>query len=344
MSHGYGVTEKKVLLCGYFGYGNMGDEAALDAAVRYLIKRGISVTVAYSSAGDFIEYTSLGAVKCKRFSLHSMLKAIDECDALIFSGGNHFENESSRRSLLYYSCLALTAERRGKPTLMLASGLGRMRLGIDRAIARAALAKFSFAGLRTIGDIREGQELLGCRIVSMPDLALSLPVISEKKERSFAIIPRRNSAIMLDSAIALRELGLVPVVIPLFIDEDATAARGFGEALGCEVFVSQNTSELRHRIAGMRIVLTERLHGAVFSLTASTPFMMKSEAEKCVRFTDEVETRAKKLNTPSPFIKNLGEFGAYILGEATDFSALCSDFSSELLSALEYAMSACKLI
>ena len=331
MQHGYKVRGKKVLLCGYFGYGNMGDEATLAGALGYLGNFGLSVTVAYSAAGDFGEYGSLGAKKCKRLSPYPMLKAIDECDAVIFSGGNHFENESSRRSLLYYSLLALAAERRGKPTLMLASGLGEMRAGIDRAIARAVLAKFSFAGLRTIGDIREGRELLGCQVVSMPDLALSLPVISEKKERSFAIIPRRDSAVMLDKARALRSLGLVPVVIPLFIDEDATAARGFGEALGCEVFISQNTDEIRRRISQMRLTLTERLHGAVFSLTASTPFMLGSNAKKCTRFADEVENRAKRLNTPSPFIKNCRDFSDYISGEATDFSALCSDFSLELL-------------
>ena len=343
MQHGYGVSAKRVLLCGYFGYGNMGDDAALLSAIRHLRQRGVSVTVSYSRTGDFSECASLGAKRCDRFSLHRMSRAIEECDAVIFSGGNHFENESSRRSLLYYSLLAIAAQSRKKPTLMLSSGLGEMRGGIDRSIARVALSRFSFAGLRTEGDLREGRALFSCSIKSTPDLALSFPVISGEKQDSFAIIPRRDSAVMLGSAKRLCSLGLTPVVIPLFIGEDSVAARGFGEALGCEVFVSQNTNEVRRRLSTMRLTLTERLHGAIFSITSSTPFMIENSVKKCRRFAEEIEMRAAKLNTPSPFIRNPEEFSDYSEGAKTDFSALCSDFSCEILSGIDHMLSWCDL-
>lgn len=340
MQHGYRVNGKKLLLIGYFGYGNMGDEAALLEAVRYLTEAGYSVTVSFSGRGDFSLCQSLGASECPRYSPRALLRAIDGCDAVVFSGGNHFERESSRRSLVYYSLTALIAQSRGKPTLMLASGLGRMRGGIERGIARAALRRFSFAGLRTEGDLEEGGTLFRCEALSIPDLAFSLPTLRTEKERAFAIIPRRDSAVMLEEARALRALGLTPVVIPLFASEDARAARGFGEALGCEVFVSQNTNEIRARLSRMSICLTERLHGAVFSVTSSTPFIMGSSAEKCKRFAAEVEKRARKLDTPSPFIKNTEHFLRYSEDEPCDFSALCRDFSRELFSGLEYMLSA----
>ena len=343
MQHGYGVSAKRVLLCGYFGYGNMGDDASLLSAIRHLRQRGVSVTVSYSRTGDFSECASLGASRCDRLSLRRMSRAIEECDAVIFSGGNHFENESSRRSLLYYSLLAIAAQRQKKPTLMLSSGLGEMRSGIDRAVARAALSRFSFAGLRTEGDLCEGRGLFSCSIRSIPDLALSFPVISSEKQDSFAIIPRRDSAVMLKTAKRLRACGLTPVVIPLFIGEDSVAARGFGEALGCEVFVSQNTNEIRRRLSTMRLTLTERLHGAIFSTTSSTPFMIEGSAKKCRRFAEETETRAAKLNTPSPFLRNPEDFATYSSGSGTDFSALCDDFSAEIFSGIEHMLCGCGL-
>lgn len=335
MQHGYRATGKRLLLIGYFGYGNMGDEAALLEAVRYLTEAGFSVTVSFSGRGDFSLLRELGASDCPRYSPRALLRAIDDCDAVVFSGGNHFERESSRRSLVYYSIAAIAAQARGKPTLMLASGLGSMRGGIDGRIARVALRRFSFAGLRTEGDLQEASDLFRCELFNIPDLAFALPTLRAEKERAFAIIPRRDSAAMLKEARALRALGLTPVVIPLFASEDARAARGFGEALGCEVFVSQNTNEIRERIAKMSICLTERLHGAVFAVTASTPFIMGSDAKKCKRFSAEVEKRARKLNTPSPFIKNTEHFLRYLEGEPCNFSALCQDFSRELSLGLQ---------
>lgn len=339
MQHGYGVKGKRVLLVGYFGYGNMGDEAALDGAIRALRERELSVTVCYAPSGDFSDYLALGADSCDRFSPRGVLRAVSECDAVIFSGGNHFENESSRRSLVYYSSIALAATRHSKPLLMLASGLGEMRRGPDRALAMAALGSFSFAGLRTEGDLAEGRDIFRCETAVMPDLTFALGSISGKKAGEVAIIPRKDSAVMLKDAMALRALGLRPVVIPLFIREDARASRGFGETLGCEVFVSQDVAKIRERLAMADLTLTERLHGAVFSLTTSTPFVLYSEAKKCRRFTDEVDKRAKKLDTPSPVLKNPLHFVNSTRSFNFDFSAICSDLRCELASSLDRMLS-----
>ena len=339
MSKRYEPRQKRVLLCGYFGYGNMGDEAALRALVGYLTAEGISVTVAAHPSGDQAEYEALGAVVCDRLSPYSMHRAMDGCDAVVFAGGNHFENESSRRSLLYYSAIAGAAQRRGIPTMMIASGLGGMRDGIDRRLALSVLARFSFAGLRTEGDILEGRSIFSCEVVSAPDLALSLPVISERKEDSFAIIPRRDSVAMLEEAENLCHLGLSPVVIPLFMREDAGSVLCYLDALGCEVITPESEDDLRHRLARMRITLTERLHGAVFSLTSSTPFMLFSEAKKCRRFADEIEKRARKLETPSPFVENTENLRSYLAGGESDFSSICRDLSTELRASLDRMIS-----
>ena len=329
------AKRRRVLLCGYFGYGNMGDEAALRALVSYLVGEGISVTVACSRFGNLAEYASLGGAVCDRLSPYSMHRAMDACDAVIFAGGNHFENESSRRSLLYYSALAGAAQRRGIPTMMIASGLGRMRDGIDRRLALSVLRRFSFAGLRTEGDILEGRSIFSCEVVSAPDLALSLPLIAERKEDSFAIIPRRDSKTMLGEAEKLCHLGLSPVVIPLFMREDAGSVLCYLDALGCEVITPESEDDLRHRLSRMRITLTERLHGAVFSMTSSTPFMLFGRAKKCRRFADEIEKRARKLETPSPFIENTENFPSYLAGGESDFTSICRDLSEELRTALD---------
>lgn len=339
MSKRYEPRQKRVLLCGYFGYGNMGDEAALRALVGYLTAGGISVTVAAHPSGDPAEYEALGAVVCDRLSPYSMHRAMDGCDAVVFAGGNHFENESSRRSLLYYSAIAGAAQMRGIPTMMIASGLGQMRRGIDRRLALSVLERFSFAGLRTEGDILEGRGIFSCDVVSAPDLALSLPVISERKEDSFAIIPRRDSVAMLKEAEKLCRLGLTPIVIPLFMREDAASVLCYRDALGCEVLPPESIDTLRQMLARMQITLSERLHGGVFSLTSSTPFMLSGRAKKCERFVGETEKRARKLGTPSPFVEDTRKFRSYLAGCGSDFSSICRDLSAELRAALEMMIS-----
>ena len=334
MRHGYGVNKKSALVVGYFGYGNMGDDKALTIAIKIMCDMGITPYVAFSSEGDWGIFEGYGAIRVDSKSGKAMLAAINTCDGVFFLGGNHFENESSRRSLLYYSAVALAAAKRGKPVYMIASGIGRMKRGTDRQIALRALSRLSHAGLRTEGDLVQASRILSCPAVKMPDLAFCSELLKEEKTDSFAIIPRQDSAALLVHARRLVALGLKPVVIPFFIHEDMRAARGYGEALSCEVFFSKSAEEIRRRISTMQVTLSERLHGGIFSLTASTPFMFISKSQKCRRFSAEAGEVARLLGSTSPSLDETFGTREFQVRDKCDFAGITARLKGELLSSL----------
>ena len=330
MQHGYGLNLKNVLLCGYFGYGNMGDEAALQSALALLGEYGVSSCVAYNPTGDFSDYLASGATRCNRFSAKEIKLALMSSDALVLTGGNLIQNETSERSLLYYSAITALAERFGKPVYMLSSGVGSVRGYIGERFMRRSLRRVSFAGLRTDGDIDECRSLLGCTPCNMPDLAFAKECIRRKKSDSFAIIPKTASRELIIASKRLKSTGLTPVVIPLFPKEDLAVSGYIGGEIGCEVFVSQNVAELSERLALCKFCLTERLHGSVFSVLSSTPYKNFSSSEKCMRFTEEMKKRAKKLDTPPPVLQSNRFEEKSFSAEKTDYKALADSCAYDL--------------
>ena len=339
MQHVYGDKSTSVLIIGYFGYGNMGDEVCLLHALRALRCVGIRAYVAYNPAADSSALLCEGAIPINRRSPEALSRATRVCDGVFFLGGNHFENESSRRSLIYYSAIALAARKQNKPVYMLSSGLGKIRKGPDARLAASALRSFSFAGLRTAEDLDDAAALMRCTTVRMPDLAFLSETVRHRKQGYFAIVPRRDSALLLEDACALRAMGLRPVVIPFFAEEDMRAARGYGEALGCEVFFSREPHEVRKRLAEAEITLSERLHGAILSQLSSTPFILRKESLKCRRFTDEVGRVAASLGTRSPSLSGVFELGDFKARGGCDFDRINSVFARSLGRALGQAMS-----
>ncbi len=335
MQHGRGENIKNALLSGYFGFGNAGDEASLAGAIELLGRYGINAHVAFNPRGNFSAFAAMGATYVNRYSASAIKKALAECDALIFAGGNLFQNETSTRSLIYYSAICALAERAGRPIYMLSSGIGRVSGYFGRECARRALSRISFAGLRTDGDIAEWGDSLPCPTRNMPDLALTAKCEPAKRRDFFAIVPTEGSESQRREALRLKSLGLTPVVIPFFIDKDKHAAYRLASELACEVFVSQNTNEIISRLSSTRMILAERLHGAVFSLVAGTPCQLYSKTEKCSRFALEIQKRAKKLGTSCPIMSDGDAPHDEALSGKFDFSALLLDLRRDLSGSLD---------
>lgn len=341
MQHGYRVKPKNVLLCGYFGYGNMGDEAALEAAISLLLEYGVSSLVVYNPAGDFDKYSDMGAKRCNRFSAKEIKIALRSSDALILTGGNLIQNETSERSLLYYSAITALAERAEKPVYMLSSGVGRVSGYLGERCMRRALSRVSFAGLRTEGDLNECRGLLGCAAYNMPDLVFAGKSINREKRDSFAIIPKNASRELITASKRLKSAGLAPVVIPLFTKEDLSASGYIGGEVGCEVFISQSAAEITERLATCKLTLSERLHGAIFSVMGSTPYQDFSSSEKCKRFSNEMLLRAGKLNTPPPVLRENDFAKAWLSDDETDFRALTESCTRDLRFSLNRLFNQC---
>jgi polysaccharide pyruvyl transferase CsaB len=133
------LPRRRVLLCGYYGEHNLGDDALLEVLLSQLPAGCQAVVTAHDAA---LVHERFGVETVPRRSLPLVLKALRRCDALVLGGGSLLQDSTSFRSLLYYGALIAAARLEGKPVLLWGQGLGplgrrRSRLLVGRLLRLA---------------------------------------------------------------------------------------------------------------------------------------------------------------------------------------------------------------
>ncbi len=166
----------QVVVAGYYGYGNIGDEAILRSLLadlgherpdlRFVVLTGDipkppqSVPAApAASAADGVP----GTVEyVPRLQPRAVLAAMRRSQMLILGGGGLIQDVTSLRSLLYYLGLIWSAKRLGLPVAIYGGGIGPVQTGVGRVLARLVLPQVDLAALRDRRSI-EAARALGVR-------------------------------------------------------------------------------------------------------------------------------------------------------------------------------------
>jgi polysaccharide pyruvyl transferase CsaB len=114
----------RFLLSGYYGFGNLGDEALLEVIVERLRARWPDCTVEVLSGDPVRTMRALDVEASPRMDLGRVREAIERADIVLSGGGGLLQNVTSLRSLLYYSSVIRSAVRAGKPTMVFAQSIG----------------------------------------------------------------------------------------------------------------------------------------------------------------------------------------------------------------------------
>ena len=162
---------KPVLLCGYYGEHNLGDDALLEALLA-LLPADVSPLVTAHDQQLVQQRHRVATVQ--RRSLREVLQALRGCRALVLGGGSLLQDSTSFRSLLYYAALISAARLQRKPVLLWAQGLGPLRRRRSRALVRALLPMASGISWRDAESARLGRSL-GVAASHGSDAVWSLP-------------------------------------------------------------------------------------------------------------------------------------------------------------------------
>ncbi|MDQ6941650.1 MAG: polysaccharide pyruvyl transferase CsaB [Candidatus Eremiobacteraeota bacterium] len=117
-------TDIRFLLSGYYGFGNLGDEALLQVIVERLRARWPACAVDVLSGDPAATARAYGVEATPRMDLARVRNAIDAADVVLSGGGGLLQNVTSLKSLLYYSGVIRSAIRAGKPTMVFAQSIG----------------------------------------------------------------------------------------------------------------------------------------------------------------------------------------------------------------------------
>ena len=137
-----------VLFCGYYGYGNIGDEASLECIVGAIFAECPSVRMTVLSANPDTFGKKLGIRAFSRMSPFTVLREISRTNVLVFGGGTLLQDRTSMRSLRYYAWILRAAARRGKKIYVYANGVGPLIKSGSRKAVRRALAGADYISVR----------------------------------------------------------------------------------------------------------------------------------------------------------------------------------------------------
>ena len=129
-------SPSRVLLCGYYGEHNLGDDALLQVLLDQLPASLVPLVTAHDQG---LVQQRFGVETVDRRSLRAVLAGLNRCQALVLGGGSLLQDATSFRSLVYYVLLILLARLQGRPVLLWGQGLGPLRRRSSRLLTRLVL-------------------------------------------------------------------------------------------------------------------------------------------------------------------------------------------------------------
>ncbi|MCD8377157.1 MAG: polysaccharide pyruvyl transferase CsaB [Candidatus Gastranaerophilales bacterium] len=135
---------KKILISGYYGFNNFGDEAILKLLLEKL--KGCDITVL--SADPRKTFDTYGVHTVYTFSIDHVLKEIAYCDVLISGGGSLLQNVTSTASLFFYASIIQFAQLMKKEVVIFAQGIGPINGWFSTGYVKNILKKCKYISVR----------------------------------------------------------------------------------------------------------------------------------------------------------------------------------------------------
>ncbi|MDT3428032.1 polysaccharide pyruvyl transferase CsaB [Paenibacillus forsythiae] len=174
---------QKIVLSGYYGFRNSGDEAVLQSILNALKRQseslGMSIEPVVLSIDPEWTSATYGVEAVHRMKLAEVRRAIGESAGLISGGGSLLQDVTSGKSIPYYLGIIKLAQWMGKPTFVYAQGIGPVQRKWFHPMIKSVFRKCAYVSVR---DEQSRQLLvsMGIRpsdvqVVPDPVMGLTLP-------------------------------------------------------------------------------------------------------------------------------------------------------------------------
>ncbi|MCS7172390.1 MAG: polysaccharide pyruvyl transferase CsaB [Armatimonadetes bacterium] len=266
----------RAVVLGYYGFGNVGDEAVLWAMRQHLREVLPNLRLCVLSADPEATSALHGTESVLRTDPKGVRRAMRESVVVLSGGGSLFQDATSWRSPLYYAWLHELAARERRPLVVYAQGIGPLRRRLSRWTTRRAMGH---AARLTVRDAPSARLLrhLGVRdpveVVCDPVLGLPTPGPGEGSPW-IGVSLRPWPGVSLDpivEAIArLQDEVGIPVRVVCFHE---SMDRGLNEVLARRVraedlVVVRSPQEAWRVFCGAGLVVAMRLHALLFAALA----------------------------------------------------------------------------
>lgn len=142
----------QIIISGYYGFRNSGDEAVLQSILNALHKQsraaGITLEPVVLSIDPEWTTATYGVKSVHRMKLGEVRKAISESAGLISGGGSLLQDVTSSKTIPYYLGIIKLAQWLGKPVFIYSQGIGPVNRKLFHPLIRSVFRKCAYISVR----------------------------------------------------------------------------------------------------------------------------------------------------------------------------------------------------
>ena len=292
----------KVVISGYYGFDNVGDDAILLSIIQSLkaYNPEINITVLSNQPESTELQYHVDAIN--RWSFKEVYQALKEADGLISGGGSLLQDETGIKSIIYYTGIMKIAQFLKVPVFIYAQGMGPIHRTFGKRMVKHALKKT----LITVRDNESKQllEAIGVKkeIEIVPDPVLGLKLAHQEvswwSEQSFShpvltvsvrdwpsTVPfKQKMADVLDQMVQ-RQVQVV--FIPMHGHHDHEASVEVAQLMKEESLIAPFDASIEQKISMIGqadLLVGMRLHALIFAALTNIPFVALSYDPKIDSF------------------------------------------------------------
>ncbi|MBD3920801.1 polysaccharide pyruvyl transferase CsaB [Paenibacillus sp. PR3] len=310
---------RRVIVSGYYGFNNSGDEAVLKSILNALHAEGEAQGVTFEpvvlSADPAWTTKMYGCEAVPRMSPSVLLREIRRCDGLISGGGSLLQDATGWKTIPYYTGVLTLAQMLGKPTFIYSQGVGPVNRGWLFAPIRRVMNKSKYVSVRDaesaalLGRIGVAQE----RIEVVPDPVMGLP-LPEGADLSLAAAAndmpiigvslrhwRKDGADLERAAAALAALASRRAVrfrfLPFHTPDDAVTSQvvmdrlkaiGIGSSVAELAAPSDDPQQMLLEVSRCDMMFGMRLHALIYAANQRIPLIGLSYDPKIDQFLNRL--------------------------------------------------------
>ena len=306
------AKKKEILISGYYGFKNSGDDALLKAIIKDLETYKESPNIVVLSASPDETARAYRVKSINRLNVLGILKHMKNAEMLISGGGTLIQDGTSTKSLWYYLAIISMALKRNLKVMLYSNGIGPLNRKanikhtlkvLDRVDLITLRDKASYDTIRKIGvtkpeiivtadpaftiecsDIDRGKAIL--KSADVPEgkriLGVSVRKWSENSRDFERIIAEACDY-------AAEKYGCYPVFIPMQPDKDIPISRNIMRIMSKKASVIDGRKSVEDMMSVFKcldICIGMRLHSLIYSAAENVPLIGLAYDPKIVSFME----------------------------------------------------------
>lgn len=311
----------KVVLSGYYGFDNIGDEAVLYSIISVLRKeiKNLEITVLSNNPEKTKALYDVNSIN--RWDMKAVIKAIRESDMLISGGGSLLQDVTSGKTVPYYLAIVKIAQFYRKKVVFYSQGIGPVNKGYSKWLIKKVVNKVDGIFVRD-GASKKLLEEIGIKkpIGEALDPVLGIELPKEKNESKtdkvvgIYLRPWQDEAhdknlkdSLVPGLIYLLEKGYKLSFIPMHYEQDCQIAKELAKEvkevakgreqldkkdLEARISVVDKMLSIKEVLAyteSFDLVIGMRLHSLIMAAASKVPVMALSYDPKVTEFMNEID-------------------------------------------------------